>query len=201
MKKILAFSLSLFALSPLSAKNNLIFEKNSIKSDLPIRKTEKIILFEHLPIAGPKKESIPTEKPQNIVGDDWPSSQETEVINWDAPVIIEETPIPYEDSYYWNGQKLTSSLGTVQGPSGTERYYNLDMSGVINLARSQGIEGDYWIREDGVKMYGSYIICACGFNVRPRGTIVDTSLGTGICLDTGGFAASDPYMIDIATTW
>jgi hypothetical protein len=101
----------------------------------------------------------------------------------------------------WDGQKLSPQTGAVYGPSGKETYYNLDMSGVVSIARNQGIEGDYWVREDGAKMYGSYIICACGFDVRPRGTLVETSLGTGICLDTGGFAYTDPYQVDLAVTW
>ena len=55
--------------------------------------------------------------------------------------------------------------------------------------------------QHGVKMLGDYIICACAFSIRPIGTLVETSLGTGICLDTGSFAYSDPYLIDIATAW
>lgn len=96
---------------------------------------------------------------------------------------------------------LTPSAGVFYGPSGKETYYNLPMGGVISIAQSAGIQGNYWERSDGAKMYGNYIICACGFSVRPRGTIVQTSLGPGICLDTGGFAANDPYQIDIAVTW
>ena len=133
--------------------------------------------------------------------------------------VVEETPVEEavietedlgvevfteETSNYqiaWDGQKLSPQTGAVYGPSGKETYYNLDMSGIVSIARGQGIEGDYWVREDGAKMYGSYIICACGFNVRPRGTLVETSLGTGICLDTGGFAYTDPYQVDLAVTW
>ena len=36
---------------------------------------------------------------------------------------------------------------------------------------------------------------------RPRGSKVQTSLGTGIVCDTGGFAANNPTQIDIATLW
>ncbi len=133
--------------------------------------------------------------------------------------VVEETPVEEvvietedlgvevfteETSNYqiaWDGQKLSPQTGAVYGPSGKETYYNLDMSGIVSIARNQGIEGDYWVREDGAKMYGSYIICACGFDVRPRGTLVETSLGTGICLDTGGFAYTDPYQVDLAVTW
>ena len=115
------------------------------------------------------------------------------------PEIIETT----STSNYTapSGGGLTPSAGVYQGPSGKETYYNLDMSGVIAIAQGAGISGNYWVRSDGVKMYGDYVICACGFTVRPRGTIVETSLGTGICLDTGGFAENDPYQIDIAVNW
>ena len=106
-------------------------------------------------------------------------------------------------SYTYDGQILSPSAGTVQGPSGKETYYNLDMSGVVANARAAGIGGDYWVRSDGAKMMGDYIICACDVTgaVRNRYDIVETSLGSGICLDTGGFAAGNPSQIDIATSW
>lgn len=100
-----------------------------------------------------------------------------------------------------SGGKLTAAKGVNYGPSGKETYYNLPMGGVINIAQSQGIQGEYWVREDGCKMYGDYIIVAANLNTHPRGTTVETSLGTGIVLDTGGFAANDPYQVDIAVTW
>ena len=99
------------------------------------------------------------------------------------------------------GPQLSPRLGTIQGPSGKETYYNLDMVQVVIRAHQLGFEGDYWIRNDGVKMLGDYIICACAFSIRPIGTLVETSLGTGICLDTGSFAYSDPYLIDISVNW
>ena len=37
--------------------------------------------------------------------------------------------------------------------------------------------------------------------LRPKGTIVETSLGLGMVCDTGGFAVNNPTMIDIATNW
>lgn len=111
-----------------------------------------------------------------------------------TPAVAAYTP-PTGSGY------LTPSAGVFYGPSGKETYYNLPMGGVISIAQAAGIQGNYWERSDGAKMYGNYIICACGFSVRPRGTVIQTSLGPGICLDTGGFAANDPYQIDIAVTW
>lgn len=114
-----------------------------------------------------------------------------------------EEEISEEDTYNndWDGPVLTKQAGVVQGPSGKETYYNLDMSGVIRIMQNQGFEGEYWVREDGVKMYGDYIMCAANLNVHPRGSLVESSLGTCIVCDTGGFASSNPNQLDIAVTW
>jgi len=64
-----------------------------------------------------------------------------------------------------------------------------------------GIPGQYWVREDGVKMYGDYVMVAADLNTHPRGSLVESSLGTAIVVDTGGFAASNPNQLDIATAW
>ncbi len=101
----------------------------------------------------------------------------------------------------WDGSVLTAWAGVVNGPSGKETYYNLNMNGVIALMQAAGYYAEYWVRSDGVKMYGDYVMAACGFDVRPRGTIVETSLGTAICADTGTFSYTDPYQIDIAVDW
>ena len=96
---------------------------------------------------------------------------------------------------------LTASKGVNYYGNQKETYYNLPMDGVISIAKSQGIEGEYWVREDGCKMYGDYIIVAANLDTHPRGSLVETSLGTGIVLDTGSFAESNPHHIDIAADW
>ena len=103
-------------------------------------------------------------------------------------------------NYEWTGQVLTPQAGRIDGPSGQETYYNLDMSRVVANMQSYGFV-DYWVRSDGVKMLDDYIMVAANLNVRPRGSLVETSLGTGLVCDTGDFAYSNPYQIDIATTW
>ena len=105
--------------------------------------------------------------------------------------------------YYgtWTGQRLTPYLGTINGPSGKETYYNLDMSGVIAIMRRMGNTDPYWVREDGCKMLGPYIMVAAHLGLRPRGSLVETSLGMGIVCDTGLFALTNPYQIDIAVNW
>lgn len=111
-------------------------------------------------------------------------------------IITEEYSTPA-----YNGSILTASSGVNYYGSQRETYYNLDMSGCIDIMRSMGNTDEYWVREDGCKMLGNYIMCAANLDVYPRGSLVETSLGTAIVVDTGGFADSDPYQIDIAVTW
>ena len=42
---------------------------------------------------------------------------------------------------------------------------------------------------------------AANLGVHPRGSLVETSLGTGIVVDTGGFAEGNPTQLDIAVDW
>ena len=100
---------------------------------------------------------------------------------------------------------LNTFSGVFYGPSGKETYYNLDMSGVISIMRNAGYSEDeypYWVREDGCKMLGDYIMIACNLDLRPRGTLVETSLGTGIVCDTSSvFVGANVKQIDVAVTW
>lgn len=100
-----------------------------------------------------------------------------------------------------SGLVLSSYNGTIQGPSGKETYYNLNMNRVVQNMKNKGFQGEYWVREDGAKMLGNFILVAANLNVHPRGSIVQTSMGLGLVADTGGFAAKNPTQIDIATAW
>lgn len=91
------------------------------------------------------------------------------------------------------GGVLTPSSGVCWFNGCKETYYNLDMSGVVANAKNMGIEGDYWVRGDGVKMYGNYVIVAAQMD---KGTIIETSLGTGIVLDY-----CPAGTIDLAVSW
>lgn len=94
---------------------------------------------------------------------------------------------------------LTAAKGVNYNSNGVkETYYNLPMGGVVSIAKSQGIEGEYWVRDDGVKMYGDKVIVGANFKTYPRGTVVETSLGTGIVLDTG-YVGEQHF--DIAVDW
>ena len=126
---------------------------------------------------------------------------EAEVAKTEVSPEVEKAYLAYVN---WNGPKLNRSNGMVNGPSGKETYYNLNMNGVISLMRSLGYsspEYDFWIREDGVKMFGPYIMCAADLNIRPKGTIIPTSLGVAMVCDTGSFANSNHYQVDIAVAW
>lgn len=123
----------------------------------------------------------------------------------DNPNVLNVDEVKSTDRIYegsdWNGKKLTKRAGTVKGPSGKETYYNLNMSNIVRRLHQKGYDGEYWVREDGVKMFGKYILVAASFDIRPLGTILPTSLGMGIVADTGGFARHNKYQLDIATTW
>lgn len=131
---------------------------------------------------------------------------DTEIINYMAEV--EETTEEVTENTSNNTCVQNDTDGVLTAFKGVnyygeqkETYYNLPMDGVISIAQSQGIEGEYWVREDGVKMYGNYVIVAANLDVHPRGSLIETSLGTGIVLDTGGFAATNHTQVDIATAW
>ena len=104
-------------------------------------------------------------------------------------------------SFNWDGPVLSRSKGSVYGPSGKETYYNLNMSGCVRNMNRRGYYYDVWVRNDGCKMFGDYIMCAANLGVHPFGSLVECSLGTCIVVDTGGFAAGNPNQLDIAVTW
>ena len=106
-----------------------------------------------------------------------------------------------QGAFDYDGPVLTRSRGAISGPSGKETYYNLNMSGCINIMNSRGFHEPYWVRSDGVKMYGYYVMCAAGLSIRPKGSIVESSTGLAIVVDTGGFASRNPRQLDIAVTW
>ena len=106
-----------------------------------------------------------------------------------------------QGAFAYDGPVLSRSRGAISGPSGKETYYNLNMSGCINIMNSRGFHEPYWVRSDGVKMYGYYVMCAAGLSIRPKGSIVESSNGLAIVVDTGGFASRNPRQLDIAVTW
>lgn len=97
---------------------------------------------------------------------------------------------------------LTAKLGTIQNGINKETYYNLNMRKVVARADAYyGLHDVYAVREDGVKTYNGFVIVATNYETYPYGTVVPTSLGLGLVLDTGEFAKNDRYVVDIATNW
>lgn len=99
---------------------------------------------------------------------------------------------------------LTKSAGVFAGPSGKETYYNLPMGRCISIMRDMGYtveEYPYWVREDGAKMLGEYVMCAANLAIRPKGTLVESSLGMAIVVDTGSFANGNTTQLDLCTDW
>ena len=122
------------------------------------------------------------------------------IITADASEFAEDAK-EYFEEHIWTGPRLTRGKGTIQGPSGKETFYNLNMSGVVSIMRRMGFDYEYWVRDDGVKMFGNYVMVAANLKIRPRGSLIQTSLGMGMVCDTGTFAKRNPTQIDIATAW
>lgn len=132
-------------------------------------------------------EETPSETPVN-------ASQSPEEVTVEE-ILTEDIETPYSvlnkrmGVNYFNGQK--------------ETYYNLRMTGVIRLLDDMGIpHGEYWVRDDGAKMLGEYIMLATDTNRIPKGTIWETSLGTGMIVDHCSGSESYPRVwIDVAVNW
>lgn len=90
---------------------------------------------------------------------------------------------------------LTASLGRIQYGNHTETWYDLPMDRVVANAQEAGIPCEYWVRDDGVKMFGEWVIMA-SHPSETQGSSVEMSLGQSIALDrhTAG-------QLDIATDW
>ena len=104
----------------------------------------------------------------------------------------------------WNGRRISRSAGSIMGPSGKETYYNLNMAVCVRVMRRMGFseaEYPYEVRADGVKTLGGYVMVAANLGIRPKGTLIETSVGTGIVVDTGGFAKRNKTQLDIAVNW
>ncbi len=198
-------------LNPEKLKTVLVISSTSVSETIKDSSHKCAKIIENLEINIPETTEPATEVPvtteaatQEIATEAETEAIVEEIPYVEEPVYMEEYVEPVTEApitYSYNGPVLSSWVGTVQGPSGKETFYNLDMTGVISLMNSCGYYYSYWVRDDGCKMFGDYIMCAANLNVHPRGSLVETSLGTAIVCDTGTFAYSNPYQIDIATTW
>ena len=168
------------------------------KSEIPVQKLTLIAPY----VEKEENETIEVVEKENVF-------EETEMVEETIPSLEEGTIIDPDmdvseivlEEYVWDGEIINSYNGTVTGPNGKETYYNLNMSGIVKMMKNLGYDYEYWVREDGAKMYGPFIMVAANLNLRPRGSIVKTSLGWGLVCDTGGFAKNNPTQLDIAVTW
>lgn len=107
----------------------------------------------------------------------------------------------FEYTECYDYELLNTINGRVAGPSGNETYYNEDMSFIVGRLQRLGYSGEYWVRSDGVKMFGDYVMVAAAFDDRPIGTIIQTTRGVAIVCDTGKYIEWDWTGIDVATAW
>ena len=118
----------------------------------------------------------------------------------------------FVESVEFDGKKLNSYDGYVEyGPSGAyETYYDADvicdvgMDNCVKYMRDLGYseeEYPYYIREDGVRMFGNYVMVAADTNILPKGTMIDTSLGMGMVCDHCESSETNHRQIDIAVNW
>lgn len=123
-----------------------------------------------------------------------------DVIEETEDEIIEEVEEEMTQVSHLPNTQITKQLGRVQGPQNEESWYNLPMHNVINTMREMGYtEADYphYVREDGVKMLGDFIMVAANLEIYPRGTVVQTSLGQGLVCDK----CEHGQEFDIAVEW
>ena len=108
-----------------------------------------------------------------------------------------------DDTQIIYAKQLTAPLGYVkyERPDGriVKETWCQDNVGqlVKNMREMHGIDLEYWVREDGVRMYGPYVMVATdvpamgGWNQEAEyryGDLVETTLGTGIVVDWCGDA-------------
>ena len=156
-------------------------------------------------IEEPQWEKIPETSNQENIEIEEPQWEKIPETSNDAEEIVVK---PVYMTYTCNSESpdapigtLNKKIGKVTGPEGIETYYNLDMSGVIDIMKEIGIDYDYWVRDDGVKMYGEYVMVAADLDEHSRGSLVNTSLGKGIVCDTGDFVYTTDVDYDIAVNW
>lgn len=167
-------------------------EVSQLKTEIAILKITPTPTPTSTPTPTPTNTPTPTPKPTPICK---LSNQE-----WYDECVARGLVTPANE--YNN--RITRERGGYMGPSGRETYYNLNMENCIWYMRELGYSAEeypYWIRDDGAKMLGNYVMCAANWAIRPKGTIIPTSLGDAIVVDTGAFVSTYPYGVDLAVDW
>lgn len=126
------------------------------------------------------------------------------IVDESNALITEAEELVTDMSAQVDAAHLTAAGGVFYGPAGKEKWYALDMTNVVKYMRDHGYPEDaypYHVREDGVKMFGPYVMVAADTTVLPKGAEIETSLGIGLVVDHCVEAERVSGLIDIATTW
>ena len=161
-----------------------------LKSEIAILKITPTPTPTNTPTPTPTNTPTPTPKPTPIAV---LSNQE-----WYDECVARGLITPAQED------RISVARGVFYGESGRETYHNLRMDLCVWYMRELGYseeEYPYWIRDDGAKMLGNYVMCAANWKIRPKGTLLETSLGTAIVVDTGDFVADYPNGVDLAVDW
>lgn len=104
-----------------------------------------------------------------------------------------------------NPDRLTRSKGIVTFNGHRETWYSLPMQGVVRIMRNCGFDEasyPYSVCDNcGCKLLGDFIMLAADTYKIERGTLVETSLGTGIVADHCGRSEKESDLFDIAVNW
>lgn len=168
------------------------------------QKTIKELEFENAilritptPTSSPTPTPVPTNTPT-------PTPKPTPIATFSNQEWYDENVARGNVTGAWSEGQITKERGGCMGPSGRETYYNLRMDNCVAFMRELGYDEltyPYWIRDDGAKMLGLYVMCAANWKTRPKGTIIPTSLGDAIVVDTGEFVKDYPNGVDLAVDW
>ena len=195
-----------------------------IEADPPAREQEKIVASEEHPVdevLGAVRDEVIVEAPEESVEASIEEMVDIPTTPIDTPTHsvntstspVEETVVqapaelPPEQRFQVEEPRnphLTKSKGTFNGPSGKEFYYNLNMTNVVKVMRNLGFseqEYPYWIDAYGIKRLGPYAMVAANLQTRPKGTILESSWGLSVVVDTGGFVKTWPDGLDLAVNW
>ena len=91
-----------------------------------------------------------------------------------------------------------------QGPNGLESYCQMDPNEFVQNLRDIGMDEEHypvWVRYDGMKMFGPYVICAANLEEHPIGSIVQGKFGEYIVVAATAEAQQIPEILKIAVDW
>ena len=195
---LLYFALVAVVLVSAHALDNLRAERKEYEETIDSLR-EEIVILKITPTPTPT--STPTPTPTNTPT---PTPKPTPIAVLSNQEWYDENVARGNVTPAWEEGQITKERGGCMGPSGRETYYNLRMDLCVSYMRDLGydeLEYPYWIRDDGAKMLGLYVMCAANWSIRPKGTIIPTSLGDAIVVDTGDFVADYPNGVDLAVDW